>query len=239
MRCEFSIMSPGSKKERTMLLLISNLILGALLSSMLGVTGCSMVDRDTIRGSGVAKTETRDVAEFTKVESTGSPDVTITIGDKQSLSIEADDNILPVLTTEVKEGKLTIGSSEGYSPRTDIKITITVRALDGAAVSGSGEIAVTGLKATAFEAAVTGSGEIKLEGEADSLAATVTGSGDLDATKLTVADATVRVTGSGDAKVNATKSLIANVTGSGDVRYSGNPGDVTEQVQGSGSVRKL
>ena len=223
-----------------MLFLFSQAIFIALFSSVMGLGGCVLQQHDAIQGSGVAKTETRDVAEFTKVELTGSPDVTITIGDKQSLTIEADDNILPLLTTEVKNGKLVIGSQQNtsYSPKTDIKITITVAKLEGASVVGSGDIKASGVKADTFEASVTGSGDLDVSGEADSLKATVRGSGDLDATKLAAEQATVTVQGSGDAKVHATKSLDARIEGSGDVQYTGNPSDVHEQVQGSGSVRK-
>ena len=81
--------------------------------------------------------ETRDVSAFTKIESGGSADITVTIGEKQSLTIEADDNILPLIETKVNGDKLTIGSHDSYSPKTDIKITITVPALDSASVHGS------------------------------------------------------------------------------------------------------
>jgi hypothetical protein len=239
MRCEFSNMLYRNQKESVMIALISHVILGALFSVVFGSVGCAMVDRDTIQGSGTAKTETRELAPFTRIESTGSPDVLVTIGPKQSLTIEADDNILPVLTTEVKGDRLVIGSSESFSPKTPIKITITVAELKGAKVTGSGEINATGVTASDFEAEVTGSGDISVGGTANSLKAKVTGSGTLDATKLSVADAIVHVTGSGDAKVNTSKSLNATVTGSGDVQYRGNPSEITENVHGSGSVRKL
>src|SRR5688500_9858117 len=112
-----------TKKESIMLVLLTQSAFSALLSSMLSLSGCLLQQHDTIHGSGVAKTETRDVAEFTRIEATGSPNVTVTIGDKQSLTIEADDNILPLLTTEVKDGKLVIASEKNtsYSPKTDIK----------------------------------------------------------------------------------------------------------------------
>lgn len=221
-----------------MLLVLSQIVAAALVSMMLSASGCVMAS-DQIQGSGVAKTETRDVPAFTRIETTGSADVIVTIGDKQSMTVEADDNILPLLTTEVKGDKLVIGSRDSYSPRTNIKITITVPSLDGASVSGSGQINVTGVNGKKFDAQITGSGQVNLVGQADSLNATIAGSGNLEATKFTVSDATVRVTGSGDAKVNATKSLNATVTGSGDVRYTGRPSSVQEQVHGSGSVKKM
>jgi hypothetical protein len=238
MRCEFSIMPYRNRKESAMLLLISHLLCGTLAWSLFSIGGCAYVSPNTIQGSGVAKTETRDVGAFSRIDSTGSADVIVTIGDKQSLTVEADDNILPLIDTEVKGDKLVISSHDSYSPRTDIKITITVPKLDEASVRGSGTIKASGVDAQDFKTQLTGSGDISLEGKATSLKATVTGSGSLDASKFTVGDADVRVSGSGDARINASKSLNASVSGSGDVQYSGNPSAVERHVSGSGSVRK-
>lgn len=221
-----------------MLLVMSQLLTHGLVSLMLFSTGCVLV-ADQIEGSGVTKTETRDVPAFTRVDSKGSAEMIVTIGDKQSLTIEADDNILPLIDTGVKGDKLEISSHGSYSTRTPIKITITVAALNEARVAGSGSISATGIDAKKFDAHVTGSGDINITGKAESLTASISGSGNIDTTKLPVAVADVRVTGSGNAKVNAMKSITATVTGSGDVHYAGNPSEVQEHVTGSGSVKKM
>src|SRR5438874_537424 len=82
----------------------------ALLAALFGVgcVGCGM-DVTTVQGSGTRASETRQVDPFSAVDSVGAEDVTITIGAQQSITVEADDNILPLIETKVSNGRLRIG----------------------------------------------------------------------------------------------------------------------------------
>jgi len=213
----------------------------ALITLLLASIGC--VDNSwgpAIKGSGVAKTEERDVAAFKRIQIDGGAKVKIDVGPqhKQSLSVEADDNILPLIETSVNGDTLLITSKQSISPKVGVKLTITVPALDGVKVNGSGDITANGIAATQFDVDIRGSGDVKLAGTADALSVKISGSGDVDATRLTTADATVHVSGSGDVKVDATKTLDVHISGAGDVRYLGDP-QVTKQIMGSGSVKKI
>ena len=193
-------------------------------------------------GSGVAKSETRDLPVFTRIESSGSADITVMVdgtAGKQEFTIEGDDNILPVIDIEVKDDKLVISSRESYRTRTPIKITITLAALNEARIGGSGSIVANGVAAKDFGVHIAGSGDIKISGQAEKLTASIAGSGDIDTTKMPVDAADVTVTGSGEVKVNATKSIRAQITGSGDIRFAGNPPEVHSTVTGSGNVKRM
>jgi hypothetical protein len=50
---------------------------------------------ETIKGNGQIKTETRQVNTFTSLTSQGSMNVEISYGSSNSLTIEADENLLP------------------------------------------------------------------------------------------------------------------------------------------------
>ena len=66
---------------------------------------------DTLRvieGSGDVVTETRAVSGFDRVILGGIGELTLIQGEEESLEIEAEDNILPQITTEVRDGTLTI-----------------------------------------------------------------------------------------------------------------------------------
>jgi hypothetical protein len=202
----------------------------------LGVISFNSCNFNAIHGSGVAKTETRSVASFSKIELSGSPDVEVAVGPAASVEVTADDNILPILETKVENDTLKIDSKGSYNTRLGVKVKITLPTLEGVSVSGSGAIHVTGLKAGELEAGVTGSGDITLGGAVDRLRAQITGSGELQAGELGAKDVRITVTGSGDAAVRATEQLDASVTGSGDVRYSGNPPKVRKNVTGSGDI---
>jgi len=200
--------------------------------------GCKL-GGPTVVGSGVPKSEPREVGAFTRVESKGSANIAIQIGDKPAVVVEADDNILPLVDTIVTGDRLVIQSHGSYSTRLGVKVTIVLPTLHEARLSGSGKIAVSGLVAKAFEAQIAGSGDIHLRGATDSLKAAIRGSGGIDATELSAGAAQARISGSGKIKVVATKSLDAKITGSGEVRYGGSPASVETKVTGSGNVGPL
>src|SRR4029453_5594007 len=116
--------------------------------------------------------------------------------------------------------RLLISSRTNYSTRIGVKVTIVVPALEEARISGSGNIAASGISGKEFAVHITGSGDMRVSGSTDSLNASITGSGGIDATKLPAAAADVTVTGSGNIKLRATQSLHAEITGSGDVYYA-------------------
>ncbi|GAB4464532.1 MAG: hypothetical protein OHK0029_34550 [Armatimonadaceae bacterium] len=84
-----------------------------------------------LRGSGKVVTDTRSVGDFSAVDASGVGSVLIAQGDRDSLTIEADDNVLPYISTEVKNGVLHLGFNERLSLRdVTIRYRLTVRKLD-------------------------------------------------------------------------------------------------------------
>src|SRR5436305_15136422 len=65
------------------------------------------------QGSGVSKTEQRDVKEFRRVELEGSARVRITIGQPQQVTVTGADNIVPLIATTVDGDPLRIAPKEG------------------------------------------------------------------------------------------------------------------------------
>jgi hypothetical protein len=194
--------------------------------------------KNSIQGSGVAKTETRTISDFKKLEVNGSCDVSISVGSAAGLTVTADDNLLQYLVTEVRDGKLVVEMKPGsYSPSVHMKAYATVPAIEAVAIKGSSDVDVTGLSGDRFEFSVEGSGDAKASGKVGTIVAKVAGSGDLNFSNVEAREATVEVSGSGDVEVWATDSLTVSVAGSGDVGYKGDP-KVTKSVAGSGSVRK-
>jgi len=200
--------------------------------------GCTSAWADSVKGSGVAKTEARDVGAFTRIRLDGSADVKVTIGDKPSLTVSGDDNILPLIDTKVEDNQLVITSHQSISPKLPLKVEITTPSLGAFAINGSGDVKITGLNEKEFAASIRGSGDMTATGAADSLKVEIKGSGDAKLDGLTAKTAAVSVSGSGDVQVNASDSLTATVAGSGDVHYKGDPKELVKSVAGSGSVTR-
>ena len=67
---------------------------------------------NAVRGSGDVVTETRAVSGFDQVSLSGQGELIVTQGDQESLEIEAEDNIIAVIETEVRGNTLYIGIKE-------------------------------------------------------------------------------------------------------------------------------
>lgn len=213
----------------------------SLLVALLGLSGCLVMDGSSpgIEGSGVIKTETRKVQAFHAVELRGAADVQIRVGGETALSVSADDNLLPIIETAVQNGKLIVTSKEPYHTRARIVVNVATPTLDGAEISGSGDLVATDVKSESFSASITGSGDLSAIGVVKTLSAGITGSGDLKLGELTAEAVDIRISGSGSARVNAAKSLNASITGSGEITHKGGAKDVNTSITGSGSVKAV
>lgn len=193
----------------------------------------------TIKGSGTLATETREVSDFDAVRVVGSGIATITVGDTETLTIEAEDNILPVLTSEVENGTLilTTKTNTSMNPTRDIRYTITVKSLAALKVTGNGTITASGISADQFAIDLSGSGQITASGTTGTLTVEFTGNGHVFASELTADSASVGVAGNGQVEVNAQTTLDVDLTGNGQVVYTGEP-EVTSNITGNGTVRR-
>jgi len=190
-----------------------------------------------IMGSGSSKTETRPVAAFSSVQLTSCANVEIERTGTESLSVTADDNLLPVFLSEVKDGALLISSDTNKSFKGKVPVyKVTVGELRSVTISSSGDIKASKLAGESFSVSVSGSGDIRVAGDVTEFVVDITGSGDVDAIDLKAKRAKVSVSGSGDATVNATDELDVSISGSGDVSYVGKP-RVTSRISGSGSLK--
>ena len=103
-------------------------------------------------------------------------------------------------------------------------------------MAGSGDIDLK-ISSNSVESSIAGSGDIELNGSTKDLTTKITGSGDFDGSDLDSTNVTAKITGSGGANVVCNGELKVRITGSGDLRYSGNPTNRDTKVTGSGSVR--
>lgn len=190
-----------------------------------------------VQGSGIAATQTRELARFSSVELAGSNNVSIHVGGTQSVVVHADDNLIGRITTRVQAGTLLIGNTPGsFTTKSPMSVDVSVPALKALKLTGSGVISVTGIKTASVTVMLSGSGVLRASGSATRLDVTLSGSGDAQLNQLVAREVHAVVSGSGRILVTATKSLSAAVPGSGAIIYSGNPAQVTTSVTGSGAV---
>lgn len=97
-----------------------------------------------IFGSGVMKTEKRNVDNFTTLKVQQGVHVYITQGESDMLTVIAEDNILPYVETQVSGHTLTMGvtgDNISLSPTQEIRVEVIVPvSMDKLAVSSAGQI---------------------------------------------------------------------------------------------------
>lgn len=245
---------PTSPSRRRLLMTIG-------LAGLAGLAGTAQA-RTT--GSGREQTETRAVDAFEAIAVAGSIQLQVRQAAQPSLTVSADDNVLPMVETVVEHGRhgatLRVRLQRGavVSTRTPIKVLVEVVDLKAIAAAGSGAVTVGALRTPGLHLSVAGSADVRIDalateqlelriagsgnvvasGRARQLKLAISGSGDADLAALVADDVKVSVAGSGDAQVTADKSLSVSVAGSGDVVYGGAVGTISRSVAGSGSVRR-
>ena len=202
-------------------------------------SACSSTTGDAVTGSGTQRTESRVVRGFSTIELTGSGNVIIEQNGTESLSIEAEDNLLADLTSDVSNGTLRLGTNEGATLHPTLPVTyrVTVEDLTGLQLSGSGSVTAAGITTPAISIDISGSGDVTVDGTADSQTVTVSGSGDYIAVDLISRNSSAEISGSGDVAVTALDVLDAEISGSGNATYTGNP-QVTQNISGSGELHR-
>jgi hypothetical protein len=209
-----------------------------LMTAGMLAAGCGITSPG-IKGSGNVITETRKVSGFKEVSLNGSGQLTLDRDGTESLTITADDNLLPYLTSEVSGNRLTLGTKEhtGISPSKDIIYKLTVKDLDEITVAGSGSADAKGIHTDQLKVVVAGSGSLSATGTADQQEVMIAGSGDYHGANVKSRGVTISIMGSGNAELDASDKLNATIMGSGDIKYSGDA-VVSKNILGSGSIVK-
>ena len=227
-------MVPQGRRDTSVLWLVGLVtVLVALLS------GCAGVGIGGTAGSGTVKTETRQVSGFTKISFSGVGALNITQAGAESLTISAEDNLLPLLTSTVSGGVLSLGVKPGSTirPSRPIVYTLTVTKLDDVSLSGAGSITAQGIKSTGLSVMLSGAGSMTIGGSAQSQTVIVSGLGSYQAKGFQTASTQVTISGAGSAVVSASQTLNAVVSGAGSITYYGSP-QVTKSVSGVGSIKQ-
>jgi len=208
-------------------------ILVGLLMGMLIVSGCGEIEeidvdvdaRDTIQGSGDVMTEERGVSGFDRLSLVGAGDVMITQGDEEALTVEADDNLIPYIMSEVQNGKLVLGFTDAAKrrnvrPSKKIMFHLQVKELRGLDLLGAGDIMISSVDAEGLEILLAGAGDI----EASSV--------DVDRLEILLA-------GAGDVRIDSlqAEALVIHLDGAGNVEVAGRVAEQGVFVNGAGNYR--
>lgn len=212
-----------------------------VLALFLSSAACTFGFPRATRGSGNIVTQSFDVAGFDQIQLDTVGVVHVEQGDSESLTIETDDNILPLLEVNVKDGTLILGAEDfaTLDPTTTITFRVTVKDLSVITVNSSGDVIAEAISAEDFAVHVNASGDVTLESvEVETFSVSCSGSGDVNVDDLQADDVQLQMNSSGDIRIaGRTPSLNVKISGSGDVLAGDlQASDATVSIQGSGNA---
>lgn len=242
--------------------LIKLFVCSALLVCFIGNAQWSSNDKNKIKGNGSVVSQTRTTSDYEGIKISGSFDVNLVAGKEGKIILKGEENLLASIKVEVENNvlKIYVEKSINIRPSLGKKIEVTVpfekiseltlsgsgniKSIDtikndsfSAKLSGSGNFDL-GIDSNNLELNLSGSGNVQLKGTANNFTTKLSGSGDIDAGNLKSKNVDVNVSGSGNSRINCNESLTARVSGSGDIKYTGNPEKRDVKVSGSGNISK-
>ena len=187
-------------------------------------------------GSGNLVSEKRDVGSFHGVDVGGIFQVEILAQKDFSVEIEADDNLLRLIKTEVNDGVLNISSESSIKSKNTIRVRISAPDIDSIGASGASKVSVTDLKTSDLKLDASGDSKVTLAGEAGNLSVELSGASGLEAEGLEAETVSVDASGASCASVNVLEQLEAKAAGASKIIYSGSPKKVEKKSSGASSI---
>jgi hypothetical protein len=219
------------------------------------MAGC--IPEEGIKGDGNVVKEERNVSDFTSLEVGGAFTVYLYQGNKESLTIEADKNLMEFIRTEVKGDRLKIYTEDkSINKFTKMNIYLTFVDLEMIDVSGAADLLGKGkmqfkdltleasgaselemeLEVDMLRADFSGASEVELMGKAGSVRCECSGASEFDALDFMIKHGEFDVSGASDAKVNVSDMLEVEVSGAASLKYKGSP-QIKSDVSGAASLR--
>jgi hypothetical protein len=246
-------------KQQNKLLLIALVLVLSTLACSVSINGWDRGKK--VEGSGVVVTEERRVSGIDQIDMAGIGYLFVEFGDEESLTVEAEDNLMEYIKTTVIGKKLNISLEEGhdYQPNEPIKFYLTMVELEKVEVSGVGNVELPEIDTTDFSIDISGCGNLDIErldakllevdingagnleidgGAVERQVISLSGAGNYSARHLESQDVEVDISGLGNATIRVSDTLDVTISGVGDVNYYGTP-TVNTNITGLGKIERL
>lgn len=190
----------------------------------------------SIKGSGIVKTEKREISGFKKVDISRAINVEIIAQKDFNVEVEADENLLEYIKTEVSGDTLKIYSVKRIKPTTKTRVIIAMPELTGAEISGASKLFASNIKTDSFNLDTKGASKIELSGEVNKLNIDSKGASKIEAENLKSANANLDLSGASKVTINATEEIRIDASGASKINYVGEPKNVIKNISGASKV---
>tara|TARA_R110001583_G_scaffold82151_2_gene218299 strand:- start:347 stop:1069 length:723 start_codon:yes stop_codon:yes gene_type:complete len=229
----------------------------AIAILFISTTSCFVDGITGIKGNNHVVTEDRSISSnFDEIKVQQGIHLYITQDNSTELKVEADENIIDILITEVKNNELKIYFEKNvyrakarnvYLSVNDIK---KIKASSGASVKSENTLQLNSLvleassgssikihvNANEVTSETSSGANIAIFGKTASFNASASSGSSIDADELESIDAFAKASSGANINVNVSGKLTAKASSGGDIDYEGNPIDVNKDTSSGGSV---
>ena len=216
-----------------------------------------------VQGSGNMIRKVRAIDDVSTVVLSEEGDLTINMGDKEQLIIEAEDNLQEYLIADVEAGVLDIKKYPHkiiLEPTKPIRYHLTLKELKSLRVKNSGDVDISEVKTDFLRISVTGSGNVRIgsvdlrqldlelnssasltigQGEVETQNIMISSSGVYESIKVNSLQADLGLSSSGNAWINVNDKLTVSLSSSGNVYYLGDPDLAKYESSSTGRLIKM
>ena len=218
--------------------------------------------RNQIVGSGNVISEDRKVTDdFTEISSCCAIEVELTQARQASIRVEADDNILPYVETDISGGELEIriASKMGIKTKKTIRVYVSMPELTAIQANSATNISTTNtfsgddleidcssaaqvdvnFDGDEVEVEVSSAGSVDVEGNSQRLELEASSAGQIDAQDCASRTVRADANSAGSIWLQVSDELNANANSGGSIRYKGSPDKLYTDADSGGKIRKI
>jgi hypothetical protein len=191
----------------------------------------------SVRGNGKLSSQIHQLQHFTNVVVSGAIRLNLILSSEEvKASVIADENVLPLILTEVVDDILHIYSQDAFTTKSQPIVNLAAPAVLQVISSGSSEVTILETNQAEISISASGSGNITATGKANAVKLDVSGSGNIHCVSLEADDLEAKISGAGSIKATAKSRASLKVSGSGTIQVWGSPASVQSKRSGNGSI---
>ena len=219
--------------------------IGLILLGILMAVGVS-AEVKKIKGTGYLVVHDRQADQpFTRVSVQQSITLYISQGKTEGITVEADDNIIPYIKTEIKNGQLNIFLDPEVIVRgyTAMNVSVSMPIITDINVAAAGRLEGSSpftveVKGSEVDVEASGAARLELKGEVEQFDLEMSSAATLKAWELRVKNCDAEISGAAKAEVSISGQLEAEISSAGILIYDGNPQITKQNVTGRGTLVK-
>ncbi len=230
-------------------------LVAILVSTQFMTTNCVV---NSHVGNGNVVKEDREISGFNSISASAGLNVYLTQSDEEQVVVEADENLMEYIITDVRGHELTCGVDGNIHRSTKLNIYVSHKGLNNISVSSGADIKTENIlrsnnlginassgadadlkvEAVSVKCQASSGADIKLEGQCEHISANSSSGADIKAGGLSCKSAEAVASSAGDIRISVSERINANASSGGDVVFHGSPKTINIDESSGGDVKQ-